>query len=289
MNDDLTAARPPVPAEPPALPPVVPDDQPVSAPPQAAPRGRRIIGVVLPAVLVLGAVGGGLAYTKVTVDNADRTSPTVVYVEPEPHETPAKDPAGNVGRGRASTPLSKLLLPVPEGYRLGPDIESHGNDAELSGKEAAALMKEDGRGLSGKERREFEKRVDKLGVGGIAVRSFATNSSDLVVEIEITRMNDKKYIHDAYELQTELLGGLLDLPKGPKITGHKRSACFLMPQERDLKDKEKTKLDGMVCTAYESEFLVSVRGFGIEPFEKAQVAELVKDQLDHISSPGEYI
>jgi hypothetical protein len=39
-------------------------------------RTRGLLKNVLAAVLVLGTVGGGVAYTAVTVDRADRTAPT---------------------------------------------------------------------------------------------------------------------------------------------------------------------------------------------------------------------
>jgi hypothetical protein len=268
-----------------------PEAQPV-AEPEVAPvrkpaRVRRLLATVLPSVLVLGAVAGGLTYTGLTVDRADRTAPTTTWGPAD--DDPAKDPASNAGRGRAATPLSKLLLPVPLGYRLGPDIESYGNDGEIGDKEAVALIKEGGRGLSGKKRRDFEKRIDKLGVKGIALRSFASDANDLVVEVQITQMKDKKRIHDLFELRTEL-AELLEFRKGPKIKDHKKSACFLLPQGNAYgEDKGKSDLEAMSCSAFDSELFVSVTAYGTKPFDKSAVAELVKKQLDHIASPGEYV
>ncbi|MFD9030445.1 hypothetical protein ACFVZW_04650 [Streptomyces sp. NPDC059567] len=251
-------------------------------------RGRKLLTVVLPAVLVLGAVGGGVTYTRVTVDSADRTAPTVVWEQPDLSKMP-KDPALDVARGKSATPLGKLLLPVPSAYELGPDIELYGNDGELGAKEAVALLKQDGKGLSGKKRRDYEKRVDRLGVQGIAVRSFAWPEQGLVVDMHLTRMKDKKRIRDMFELRKEL-SGLLGFPKGPKIGGHANSACFMVPENKDLDKKEKAvQLEGMLCAAYDSEVFVTVTAAGAKPFERSAVAELVKKQLDHIKSPGEYV
>lgn len=66
-------------------------------------RTRRILKNVLSSVLVLGAVGGGVAYTAVTVDRADRTAPTEAWAKPSVTATP-EDPAAGIARGRASTP-----------------------------------------------------------------------------------------------------------------------------------------------------------------------------------------
>ncbi|MFB7370185.1 hypothetical protein ACFC0D_10115 [Streptomyces sp. NPDC056222] len=265
----------------------VPADEPKE--PGKPGRARRLLTIVLPAVLVLGAVGGGVAYTSVTVRDADRAAPTVVWEQPDLSKVP-KDPALDVARGKASTPLSKLLLPVPSAYELGPDIEGYGNDGELSGKEAAALLKEDGKGLSGKKRRDYEKDIDRLGVQGIAFRSYAWPEQGTVVTVHITRMKDKKAIRGMYELRKGLSADLLKFPKGPKIGGHKNSACFMYPQEKGLdKEEQAEQLDGMVCTAYDSEVLVTVTAAGPKPFDKSAVAELVRKQLDHLKSPGEYV
>lgn len=252
-------------------------------------RGRMLLTVVLPAVLVLGAAGGGITYTAVTVDRADRSAPTTAW--DTLWEGDGDDPAAGVVRGRASTPLSRLLLPVPAGYRLGPDIESYGNDVEISGKEAAARVKQEARGLTGKKRRDYEKKIDKLGVQGIAMRSFTSEDNTVVVNVEIVRMKDKKHIRDLFEVKRGLFE-LLELPKGPAIKDHKKSFCFVRPQDDPDDDKDRDKdseLDGMVCSAYDSELSVTVTAEGARPFDKAAVAALVKKQMDHIASPGEYV
>ncbi|MGX1886423.1 hypothetical protein [Streptomyces sp. NPDC055287] len=248
---------------------------------------RRILGTALPAVLLAGAVGGGLAYIRHTVDSADVTARTTVWERTDAE--PGKDPAGDVGRGKDSTGLSKLLLPVPDEYRLGPDIDAYGNDSELSSTQAVALLKESGRGASGSQRREYERRIDKLGVQGIAMRSYTSGEGDLVVRTEIVRMKDKKKIHDLYGLRTELLN-FFDVPKGPEIKGHQKAHCVMSAPADGLTGTDpESKLGGMACMAYDDELLVSVVASGTEPFAKSAVAELVKDQLDHIVSPGEYI
>ncbi|MFD4376513.1 hypothetical protein [Streptomyces sp. NPDC058486] len=261
--------------------------------------GRVLLGVVLPAVLVLGAAGGGIAYTAVTVANADRTAETDGWEAADP-KAGSEDPAATTAeRGRADTPMSKLLLPVPTGYRLGADVEGYGNDGELSAQEASALLKSEARGLSGKKRRSHEKRIDKLGVQGLGVRSFTSYDNHLVVEIQIVRMKDKRRIRDLYEWKREV-SEFLELPKGPKIKDHRNSSCFLVEDPLDRteegeeeseeeKERRENALRGITCSAYDSELLVSVTAFGAVPFEKSEVADLVKKQLDHIKSPGEYV
>ncbi|MFJ7068865.1 hypothetical protein [Streptomyces sp. NPDC101115] len=270
----------------------VPVDGPATAPESApdaaaAPRKpRRVFPYVLTGVLVLG-VGAGATFTGVTVSSADRTAPTVAWEEPP---ATGKDPAAaNLGKGRASTPLSKLLLPVPDGYGLGPDIEQYGNDGEVSARDARALLKQAGKGLTGKKRRDFDKRVDKLGIQGIAMRSYETDDSTLVVDVQVVHLKNRRYGAEMHELRSEV-AGILKFPKGPKIDGHRNAACWVMPQPKGGdKEERENSLDGMVCSAHDSEYSVTVTASGTRPFDRSAVAELVKKQLDHIKSPGEYV
>ncbi|MER7727854.1 hypothetical protein [Streptomyces sp. NPDC096323] len=288
-NDGVNAPAPPpappseptpAPASGPA-PGLLPVPDPAPAPVRAGKgRARRVILASVPVVLVLAAVAGAAAYTKVTVDGADRTVGTRLWRNPS--QGPGKDPAGDVSRGRASTELSKLLLPVPRGYRLGPDSGAQGNDSELSGRVAAAEMKDGSRGLAGKQRREFEKRVDKLRVRGLAIRTYTSDANDLIVETQLVRM-DKKAVRDLYGFKAELFDAIGVFRDGPAIGGHKKNAKCVLPP------KGKLKVESMYCTAYDGDVMLSFSASGTKPLDKSAVAELVKDQLDHIKSPGEYV
>ncbi|MFD9501111.1 hypothetical protein [Streptomyces sp. NPDC060035] len=271
MNDVI----PPAPATAPE-PSVVPDA------PARSGKVRRVLLTALPAVLVIGAVGGAAAYTKVTVDDADRTVKTTAWADPE--RGPVKDPAGDTGSGRADTPLTKLMLPVPDGFRLGPDIGEHGNDGEVSGKQATAMMKESDSGLAGRKRRELDKRIDRLRIQGLAVRSFVAQENFLVVKAEIVRMKDKKAVRDLYTFRTELFDAIGGFRDGPKVNGHTgKATCYLQPED------SKSELESMMCTAYDGELSISYTAVAAKPIDKVTVAGLLKDQLDHIKSPGEYV
>ncbi|MFE0643019.1 hypothetical protein ACFW2Y_15580 [Streptomyces sp. NPDC058877] len=249
---------------------------------------RMLLRVVLPSVVALGLVGSGVTYTAVTVSSADRTAPTEVWAESE-KDAQDKDPAAASVRGKAGTPLSKLLLPLPYGYEFGPDEELYGNDGELGPAEATALMKQAGEGLSGKKRRTFEKEVDALGLQGLGVRTFADPTDDFVVTFQIARMKDKKQVKDSYRIRKEVMD-FLKFAKGPAVKDHRNAACYVVPADDSLsKEEQEVELEQMVCLAYDSEVLVTVTAAGAKPFNKARVADLLKKQLEHIESPGEYV
>ncbi|MFI7238802.1 hypothetical protein [Streptomyces cyaneofuscatus] len=73
------------------------------------------------------------------------------------------------------------------------------------------------------------------------------------------------------------------LRNGPKIEGHKNATCYRMPKDGE------DPLDGILCSAYEGGKSVTVEAEGAKPFSASTVAGLVKEQLDHITSPGESI
>lgn len=247
--------------------------------PAPARRMRRGVLTALPVVLVLGAVGGAAAYTKNTADTADRTvTTTVLDVD---HAPSGEDSAGGPARGRHDTELTKLLL--PKGYRLGPDIGELGNDSETSGAKAAAAMKEMGRGLAGKDRRALNKSVERLRIRGIAQRSYTSDANDLVVNVQVMKMRDKQAVRSSYVNRKELLDSFDAFRKGPPVDGHEKATCYRLPKGG------KDTLDGVTCVAYEGEVSVTVDANGRSPFSPSGVADLVKDQLDHIASPGEYI
>ncbi|MFJ8693897.1 hypothetical protein [Streptomyces roseolilacinus] len=249
------------------------------------------VRAVLPALLVVGAVGCGAVYTVATVHDADRTVPTTLWSAAS--SEPAEDPAADAWRGRAATPLGKLLLPVPEGFRLGPDVGEHGNDAELSAQQANTVLKESGRHLSGPQRRVFERLIDELGVKGLAVRTYATefaphggvNERDDVIGVQIARLKDGAQARRVYTARTAM-ADRMGLDGGPKVEGHENSACHLVP-ERD--DEQGAGVAEMECVAYTSDLLVTVSVQGMRPLDESVIADMVKEQLDHIDLPGEHV
>ncbi|WP_328707673.1 hypothetical protein [Streptomyces mesophilus] len=244
-----------------------------------SPRARRIAAVVLPVVLVLGSAGGAGFYVKSTVDKADTTVTTTHWGK---HEE-GSDPAGDAHRGRHDTELSKLLLPVPEGYHLGPDVDENGNDTSLSGKQATAQLKATGRGLTGKQRREFNERMEKFGVQGVAGRSYVDEQSGLVVETTVIKAKDRKALRDLQSFMTSLTMEVPGAKKGPKIEGHPKAKCTLLPAEKGV------EVDDMFCSAQVGDAFVSVYVYGPKPMNKSDIAGFLKKQLDHVKSPGEYV
>lgn len=244
-------------------------------------RKRSMLTMSVAALLVLGAAGGGVAYTKVTVDGADRTAPTKVWGGPQ--EKSWEDKVSKEREGRQDNPLSKELLPVPGRYTLGPDIGAYGNDAYLSSEKALALLRKGAAGLPSDVREQRREFVDELDVQGMAMRSYEPEYGwDLVVEIRLTRMNNEGAVKDLSSFQSALADAFAIFEKGPEVDGHKDAKCFLLPRP----DNEEAGVDEMFCTAYQGDTLVSLTATGPAPLAEEYAAGLLANQLDRLAEGG---
>ncbi|MCP3821062.1 hypothetical protein NLX86_24090 [Streptomyces sp. A3M-1-3] len=268
--------------EQPAIPPTPPtpgSNMPVPeilGTPREPRRINRRLLVAVSGVLALGVVAGGGVWALDTLGDADRTATTVVWAEP---------PQGKDGAAESRKPagLGASLLPVAYQYKLGPDIGAHGNDTVLSRKQAVAIFKEGSRGLPSAQRNKRSKAIDKLRLQGLALRSYVSLDGGLIVETKLAQIENAKNGRKLAAFQSELADALGIFRKGPAIQGFKNAKCFLMPKV------SKAKLDAMFCSAYEGDVLVSMTAYGVKPLDTAAAAELLRRQLDHLNSPGEYV
>ncbi|MFE6721838.1 hypothetical protein ACFVDU_30150 [Streptomyces albidoflavus] len=268
------------------------DEAPEAVPAEAAPdvpdpaapaprrRGRRLLTVGVPVVLVLAVCGGALAWTVETADKADKKVATERWGE---LAEPGKDPAERAYEGRHDTALSKLLLPASAPYSLGPDSDERGNDAEVDGAEAVAAVKETLRGMPQKLRRELEKQLDRSGVEGTALRTYArTDDVTFSAGMNISVVKDTKVVRDRYRMVTGVLRSL-GVDKGPKIKGHRDAACFRFKGER------KKDVQELYCAAAKGKHFVTMSAELPGKDSVKPPAELFTAQLKHLVSPGEYV
>ncbi|MFB7996843.1 hypothetical protein ACFC4G_28945 [Streptomyces sp. NPDC056002] len=250
--------------------------------PVAGSAARRWPAVAVACAVVL-AVGAGAGLTVMKVDAADRSAPTTVWAKPK------KQKQAKPGRAEAQG-LSARLLPVPEGYRLGPDIDEYGNDKTLTRGEATARLKKGTRNLPSRQREAQDKAIDKLKFRGLAMRSYQLSGSigfgsddnhkSLVVEMQLAQIQNRRAGRQLKEFRSEFLRSVGVFPKGPKVKGHRNADCFLAPKD------SKGKLAMVLCSAYEDDVLVTATGYGPRPLNTTEVADLLAQQLDRLTSQG---
>ncbi|MEU6353543.1 hypothetical protein ABZ896_30165 [Streptomyces sp. NPDC047072] len=246
-----------------------------------APARRRRAATLVGALLLVGGVVGGVGYTVVTVDGADRDAGAPVWTFPKAAAETAK-PAAAKG-------LSGMLLPYggDSAWRKGPDIGEYGNDAVLSGAHATALRKESLSGLPRTQRKALERQIDKQRLKGIAMRSYLSSPYDqqsATVTVELSQMENASAVREIARYQEKFVDVLDDvLRPGPKIVDHKDARCFLAPADED------EKLDTMFCFAHQGNVLVSLTAESAKPMVQEGVAKLLREQLDRIAEPGESV
>lgn len=259
--------------------------QPEPPAPARKPVRRGRIAAVAGSVLLAAAVIGGVGYTVVTVDGADRDAGAPVWKFPEAKAEKAQQ--------TSAKGLAGLLVPYgADGWSRGPDIGEFGYDAQLSGAQATALRKESLSGLPRTQRKKLEKQIDKQGIKGIAMRSYVSTSETSfvytdhasTVTIQLAQLENKTAVRDISQFQNEFLDALDGfLREGPKVEGHKDARCFLLPEDDEV------ELDSMYCFADQGDILVSLIADSAEPMEQKGVALLLREQLDRIVEPGEAV
>ncbi|WP_314223800.1 hypothetical protein [Streptomyces zaehneri] len=263
------------------------------AEPVAVKPARRVlrpgrIAAVAGSALLACALVGGVGYTVVTVQDADRAPGKPTWKFPPPaqgDEKTEQDGAAGAGKG-----LSVLLVPYgTDGFERGPDLGEFGADAEFSGAQATAMRKESVKDLPGKSRRQLEKLIDKERIKGVAMRSYVVGRSDynttdaITFDVNLSRMENRTAVREAATSVNGFLGATDVFRKGPEIAGNKDAQCFLTPKGKD------EELGFALCTAYVGDVLVSVSANAPGVLDAKFVAKFFTAQLDRIDDPGQAV
>ena len=249
-------------------------------------RGR--VAAAAGAVLLAAAVVAGVGYTVVTVHDADRAPGA-------PRWTFAKDKAAEA-KPATPTGLAGMIAPYDTLWERGPDVGEYGSDAQFSGERATALRKNFYRDLPRTQREQLEKEIDRERIQGMAMRSYAQSAGDILqkdtavtASIVLTQMKNTAAVRDMSTFYNAFLAALNVLRKGPEIKGHKNAKCFLSPTGEGSGGTSgggDKGIEGMVCSAYEGNVLVSLTASGPRDLNTKQVAALLTEQLDRIKEPG---
>ncbi|MFI6409125.1 hypothetical protein [Streptomyces sp. NPDC050548] len=237
-------------------------------------RRRRVATVVGCAVLAV-AVVGGVGYTAVTVNGADRDAGAPVWKFPKSEAERKAAPAKG---------LAAMLQPYSYTYERGPDIAEFGADVQLTGREATALRKQELSGLPRSERLLLEKQIDKEQIKGIAMRSYVYQASEdsnaYTIQVQLAQM-DEKAARNIATYENKLLDETPDtFRKGPTVPGHKEARCFLPTRADD------EKLDELRCFANVGDILITLDSSGTDSMDKKGIASFLAEQLDRIKTTG---
>lgn len=260
-----------------------------AAPGTGRPAPRRRIAVVAGAALLVGALIAGVGFTVVTVRGADRDAGAPNWKFPEDEGEGESEARARAEKATAQPGLAGLLVPYgTDTWVQGPDLAEFGSDAEFSGAQATALRKKSLSGLPRAQRKRLERQIDRQRIKGMAMRSYfstdsfgyRTDEGISSVSITLARMENRSALRGSSTFQNEFLASLDVFRDGPRIKGHDNARCFLTPKGTD-----KT-LDGMFCSAYAGDVLVTLTASAAKPLDKRGAAELLRTQLDRVAEQG---
>ncbi|MDH6577452.1 hypothetical protein [Kitasatospora sp. MAP5-34] len=279
---EMTEASPIPEQQAPAEPAVTPAGTPAGTPtvtPAGTPGRRpgpalRIAAAVVAAALL--GVGIGVGVIKVEYDDAAPTAAPAPAALPSASASPS---FGAKSNGTHFGSMRDLLVPLPEGYTLGPDDGAYGNDTELTADQRTAWIEDSVRGYPQKLQDAIRSQWQQFQLKGAGIRSYVSPDTSFTVTMWLLQ-----YHQDAVKADNtwvSVLGsdsGLFRI--GPDIAGHSEAHCYLPFADPGA------KIDRLICSAAEGDLRVEMRVEGIAPLPKDKAVTIFNQQLDRLARPG---
>ncbi|MER5638370.1 hypothetical protein ABT095_15595 [Kitasatospora sp. NPDC002227] len=258
------------------------ESTPESLVPESQAPARRTGGLALragAAVVVAALLGVGIGVGILKVKYPD----TATTAAPQPSASaPSGSPKPSFGANSSGYhfgSMRDLLVPVPNGYQLGPDSGAYGNDTELTADQRTSWVEDAVLGLPAKMQQGVRDRWKELHLRGAGVRTFRSGQDDLVVTMWLVQ-----YQQDAVKADNALVEALGSdsglFRTGPDVPGHPEAHCYLpFAAPGDA-------IDSLICSAAEGDLRVEMRVEGIAPLPKDKAVTLFTQQLARLASPG---
>ncbi|KJS54890.1 hypothetical protein VM98_16490 [Streptomyces rubellomurinus subsp. indigoferus] len=224
----------------------------------------------------LAGVAIGIGVIKVHYDDAP--APVAVPAA-APVPSASATPYGAKSNGSHFGSLRDLLLPVPAGYRLGPDDGGYGNDAELGSQQLAEELDAELQQVPKAQRDKMREYWEGLHVKGTGVRTYRTEADDLLIGVKLRQFNQQE-VQKINEYTAVFTGDTGLFRVGPQVPGHPEAHCYLMPAPPSA------PIDYLECSAAEGDLLVIMNAEGPAPLPKDKIIALFAAQLDRLAAPG---
>ncbi|MFJ5926809.1 hypothetical protein ACIQF6_29870 [Kitasatospora sp. NPDC092948] len=279
---DATTVEPAAAAPEFAAPAAVHDAAPVFAAPFAdapsapAAKPRRTVQKAVAAVVAAALVGVGIGEVIIKVHYKD--SPAPVAAVPAPSAS-ASEPWGAKSNGNHFGSMRDLLLPVPSGWRLGPDYKSIGNDNEIRDEDLATALQEIVADIPEKYRKDAEGVLSSLHLQAIGARSLVASDNRSMVTLVLSQFNQQAVAaennsYGKWYTDNELYR------LGPGVPGHPEAHCALPTL------KAGDQLDYFQCYAGVGDLLVQMEVAEVAPLDQGTVVDLFRQQLERLATPG---
>jgi hypothetical protein len=172
--------------------------------------------------------------------------------------------------------LFAYLLPLPDGYTLGPDIGTIGDNDFISAAQVNAQLQAELLKLPKSDMSSSKGTLADLHLQGIAVRTMVSSSGSEEIDFELMQLDPKLASAD----QT-MLGSFVDglgFRQGASVPGYSSAKCVLPPGYGS------DKVDEMYCVASYGDVEVMIEVSGTAPLDQNSAAQMLAQQLDRLKS-----
>ncbi|MEY9891821.1 hypothetical protein ABIA31_005493 [Catenulispora sp. MAP5-51] len=232
-------------------------------------RGLFVAGWLVSALAVGAVAGFGiLAAIGPSKDTATASVPVAPPTTPSPSVTSGVRPDGtHYGSVR------DFLLPVPDGYKPGPDEGGLGNDAAIPPDQADPTVALLFGALPASDMTSAQGAITNGHMSDGAVRTYQNEAGTLDVAVTVLRLDPAQSAESSSEFE-RVVKQSRAFRTGPQVPGHPDALCVLPVTHVG------DPLDSMTCLATVGDTLAIVNAEGTVPLDTNAVTELFGRQLD---------
>lgn len=244
---------------------------PIPAPapePPARRPGLFVAGWLVSALAVgIGAGFGILAVTGTSKSSA-AVMPVAAPTTPRPSVT-----SGVRSDGTHYGSVKDFLLPVPDGYKPGPDEGGLGNDSAIAPDQADPTITLLFGSLPASDMTSAQGAIATGHMNDGAVRTYANEAGTLDVAVTVLRLDPAQSAESTGQFE-RVVKQSRAFRNGPRVPGHPDALCVLPVTHVG------DPLDSMTCLATVGDTFAVVNAEGAVPLDTNAVTELFGRQLD---------
>jgi hypothetical protein len=219
------------------------------------------------------AVGAACGFGILAATNTSKSAANAgLAVAPSPTPSPSVT-SGVRPDGTHYGSVKDFLLPIPDGYKPGPDEGGLGNDASVPPDQADPTVTLLFGALPASDMSNARGAMAAGHMSDGAVRTYVNEAGSLDIALTVLQLDPAQSAESTSQLE-RVVKQSRAYRTGPQVPGHTEALCVL-PVTR-VGDK----LDAMTCLATVGDTFAIARAEGVVPLDMKAVTEMFGRQLD---------
>jgi hypothetical protein len=243
----------------------------------SVPLRTRLAAGAVASIVVGAAIGYGVVHSRdLTHDRQQAAADAAASAQARLAVIQAPVTGGVRSDGSHYGSLFAYLLPLPDGYSLGPDIGTIGDNDYISASQVNAQIQGQLLKLPKGDMSSSKGTLADLHLQGIAVRTMVNGGGTEELDFELMQLDPKAASSDEH-----MLGGFVDglgFREGATVPGYGSAKCVLPP------GLGSDSVDEMFCVASYGDVEVMVEVSGVAPLNQSNAVQLIAQQLDRLKN-----